>query len=241
MWASPSGAKAKFACGFVFASISRRMWLMWASLVCHSEVCIRNRICQYVAAIAHDTSGGPIGCTRRNASQTLPDARGGAAPAAVPLRLPCTSHRSCPVPLPSGSPVLKLGNACLVGNGDPCLRLFVRAACWRTSGDLQVLLPCSIAHCGIAVFTFADFDPHADNLRVPPVRATLIDCIRACWCVGSLLGGASSDIRVLLSCPIARCWVAVLAFTDFDVHANNLRIPPAGTALIDCVRAYLYA
>ena len=96
-----------------------------------------------------------------------------------------------------------------------------------------MLLPSPIAHCGIAAFALADFDVHADNLRIPPVRAGLVYCMRA-YSYEQLAGGTSIDI-VLLSCPVARCGAAVSAFTGFVLRANNLRIPPVRAVLVDSV------
>ena len=57
----------------------------------------------------------------------------------------------------------------------------------------------------------------------------------------NLPDGLSKWSLVLLPCSVAHYGVAVLALADFDRHANELRIPPVGAALIDCARAYLYA
>ena len=91
------------------------------------------------------------------------------------------------------------------------------------------------------MLTFTDLDLRANDLRIPPVGAVLIDCARACWRVGSLPGGASSDIQVLLACFIARCGPAVSAFTDFVLRVNNLQIPPVKAVLAHCACAYSYA
>ena len=44
---------------------------------------------------------------------------------------------------------------------------------------MQVLSSRSIAHCGIAVFALTHFDLRANNLRIPPVRAALVDRVHA--------------------------------------------------------------
>ena len=64
--------------------------------------------------------------------------------------------------------------------------LLAYVACCETSGDIQVLLPCSIAHFGVAASAFSDFGPYVDNLRALPAEAALVDYVRAC-CARSLL------------------------------------------------------
>ena len=48
------------------------------------------------------------------------------------------------------------------------------------SGDIQVLLPYSVAYFGVAASALSDFGPHADDLRVLPAEAALADCLRVC-------------------------------------------------------------
>ena len=69
-----------------------------------------------------------------------------------------------------------------------------------------MLLPCPGAHCEIAVFTFTAFDLHADALRIPPVRAVLVDCVRVCLC--ELLAVDEqryASAIALLHCPLWGC------------------------------------
>ena len=50
----------------------------------------------------------------------------------------------------------------------------------KTSSDIQVPLPCSVARYGVAVLAYTDFDLRVDAVRVPLVEAALVDCARIC-------------------------------------------------------------
>ena len=176
MWAGVGvapGAKAKFAYEVVFASILRRMWVdVGVALWCQSEICVWSRICQHIAAnvvnvgaafctIAEFACGTPFASMWRRLIVIRP---GGFLPVAIAIAPVghCQMRGGAALAaVPSAFSVycMELGNTCLVGNGDPCLRLFVCVARRRVSSDIQVPLPCSIAHFGVVASAFPDVGP----------------------------------------------------------------------------------